>query len=342
LAIGAAIVAIAIVSRSGVSASLHTIGRMDRWWLAGAAGAEILTYIWFSLALRLLAGPRVDARRGAPFRTALVVFGLGNVLPAAPAEGLVMAGAALKRRQMDPRRIAGILGCSQWFNNRALLAIAAVDVLAASVVGDVARPYEGGAVAGAVVMLCLLALTAWLSLRRATAEWFACVLLRVRYRRACPSRAVCRQRGAEWHRVALETTGERPRRILIAATSMAAWMCDGLCMYLVLRAGGVRLELDQVILAYTAGAISATVPLVPAGLGVVETVTPLLLTRYGVAWNEAIAAVVVYRLVSTVLPAGAGLLAFFGLRLGPWRTPATSRRSARLLAAPGADRPQAS
>ena len=296
---------------------MKTIGRMNRLWLAGAAGAEVLTYLWLSLVLRMLAGSRVNARRAAPARTALVLFGLGNLLPAAPAEGLVMAGAALKRRHLDPQRIHALLGCSQWFNNRALLAIGAVDVLVAVAVGDIPRRYEDGVVSGALVMLALLLLTAWLSLRRATAERVACVILRLRHPRNCPSRAVRRERGATWHRVALHVTGNRKHRVLLAGLNATAWVCDGLCMYLALRASGVRLEADQVMLAYTAGVIASKAPLVPAGLGVVETVTPLLLIHYGVPWSHAIAAVLVYRLFSTLVPAVAGTLAVLGFRLGP-------------------------
>jgi uncharacterized protein (TIRG00374 family) len=314
--IGAAMIAVVVSSGSGVSAALAAIGRMNRRWLVGAVGAELLMYLWLSLVVVMLAGPRVNARRAAPVRIALVLFGLGNVLPAAPAEGLVLAGAALRRRRLDPRRISAMLGCAQWFNNRALFTIAAVDALVAAAVGDIPGPYRGGAVTAAVVTLALLAFTAWLSLRRATAESLACVLLRFRYWRNCPSPADRRARGAAWHQVALHVSGGRHNRILVTATSAAAWVCDGLCMYFALRAAGVRLEPDQVLLAYTAGVIASKVPLIPAGLGVVETVTPLVLTHYGVPWTRAIAVVLVYRLLSTLMPAVAGVLAVAGLQRG--------------------------
>ena len=315
MVVGAGIIAVAVASGPGVSAALATIGRMNRSWLVAAVGAEMLVYLWLSLAVRILAGPRVNARRTAPVRIALVLFGLGNVLPAAPAEGLVLAGTALRRRRVDRRRITALLGCSQWFNNRALFTIAALDVLVAAAAGDIPAPYWGGAVTGALMTLILLSFTAWLSLRRATAEWVACLLLRLRYWRDCPSTAVRRERGAAWHRVALRVSGDRQQRCLLTAISAAAWVCDGLCMYLALRAAGVRLDVDQALLAYTAGVIASKVPLIPAGLGVVETVTPLLLAHYGVSWTEAIAAVLVYRLFSTLLPAFVGVIAVVGLRL---------------------------
>ena len=315
LGIGVALLVVGVSSGSGVSSALKTIGRMDRNWLLAAAGAEMLAYVGLSLHLRLLAGHRRNARWAAPLRTALIVFGLGNVLPAAPAEGLLLAGSALRRRPLDPRRITMLLGGSQWYVNRALFTIAALDVLVAVSLGDIPRPYLGGAIGAALTTLVLLSLTAWLSLRRGTAEVMAWLLLRLRYRHDGPSRAACRQRGAAWHRVVLYVTGSRRQRARLVATGGVSWVCDGLCMYLALRAAGVHLQLDQLMLAYTAGVIASKAPLVPGGLGVVETVTPLFLVHYGVPWTTAIAVVLVYRLFSTVLPAVAGLLAYLDLRV---------------------------
>jgi uncharacterized protein (TIRG00374 family) len=317
MAIGAALIGVAVASGSSVSAAFRAIDQMDRTWLIWGLGAEVLSYVWLSLHLRLLAGHPSNARRAAPLRLALVVFGLGNVLPAAPAEGLVMADAALKRRRLDPRRIAVLLGFSQWFSTRALFAVAAIDALVAVTVGDIPHPYRGGLIAGTMVTLVLLGLTGWLSLRRGLAEWVATVLLRVRYWRNCPSLADRRARGTAWHRVAVHVTGNRRRRALLLTTTGAAWVSDGLCMYFALRAAGVRLSLDQLLLAYTAGVIASNVPLIPAGLGIVETVTPLILVHYGVPWTNAIAVVLVYRLMGTLLPALAGAFAVINLRLGP-------------------------
>jgi uncharacterized membrane protein YbhN (UPF0104 family) len=56
-------------------------------------------------------------------------------------------------------------------------------------------------------------------------------------------------------------------------------------------------------------------PLVPAGAGVVETVVPAVLGLAGVPIVAALAAVVLYRMLSTLLPAVLGGLALIGMRL---------------------------
>lgn len=317
LAIGLALVFVVVSSGSSVSGAAHAISNMDRGWLGWAVLAEMVSFGWLALHLRLLAGHPTNARRAAPLRLALLMFGLGMVMPAAPTEGMMIAGAALRRRRVDPRRIAVLLGGSQWFNARALFAVASVDAAVAVALGDVPGSYAGGVLGGAILTLLILAATTWLSLRPQTAELVASAAIRLTHWRACPPAEERRARGAAWHQVVLHVTGNRRQRAVLMATTAAAWMCDGVCMYLVLRSVGAHLGLEQLLLAYTAGVLAASAPFVPAGLGVVETVTPLILVHYGVHWPEAVAGVLVFRLLATFLPALAGLAAAVSFRIQP-------------------------
>ena len=107
-----------ITSASDVASIQRSVAHIALPWVAVAVCMEIMSFFWLSVHLRVLAGAPANATRAAPIRLALVVFGLGPVLPAAPAEGLVLAGSASKRRRMDRRRIAVLLGFSQWFSVR--------------------------------------------------------------------------------------------------------------------------------------------------------------------------------------------------------------------------------
>jgi len=78
---------------------------------------------------------------------------------------------------------------------------------------------------------------------------------------------------------------------------------------------GVHVQAAVLLLAYVAGIVLSMVPLVPAGVGVVETVVPAVLSLAGVPLVAALAAVVLYRMLSTLLPAVLGGLALIGLRL---------------------------
>jgi uncharacterized protein (TIRG00374 family) len=315
LLIGAGVVFVLVVSVGDLSGALRVIRDMDPRLVGVAAFMEATSYGFLTLHLRCLAGPAANARRVAPMRTALVVFGLGSVLPAAPAEGLAMAGATLKKRRVDRRRIALLLGFSQWFSTRGLFALAAIDAVIVSVAADVPGRYRMGVLLSGLVGLAALAGTTWLAGRRRCAEWAALVLGRVRYWRHCPPAAERRARGAAWHAVAMHVAGQRRDRALLLGTMVAAWAMDGLCLHFALLAAGAHVSVDILLLAYAAGAICASVPLLPAGVGVVETVTPLILVHYGVPLPAAVGAVIAYRLLATLLPAAAGGLALIGLQL---------------------------
>jgi uncharacterized protein (TIRG00374 family) len=285
---------------------------MDLRWIAAALGCVVVAYCFRSLHMRVVSG----TWRAAPVRTALVFFGLGNVLPAAPLEGFAMVRAALQRRRLEARRIMLLLGFAQWFSVRGILALAAVDTLVAVSLGHVPPSYTPLALAGAIATLVALMAMSWLAMRRRFAEVVALATLRIRHWRDTPHARVRRARGAAWHAEAMDVVGGRWDRFVLFVTSMAAWTFDGLCLYCALRATGADIGLDVLLLAYTLGIIASMVPLLPAGIGVVETVTPLVLHAYGVPLPMAVAAVLGFRVLGTVLPALAGTLALAGLRIG--------------------------
>jgi uncharacterized protein (TIRG00374 family) len=300
----------------GFGGAWRAIRDMEVRWLAVAVGCVAVAYGFFALHVRWVVRDAPQPGRAAPVRTALVLFGLGSVLPAAPLEGFAMAGAALRRRRVDRKRIALLFGFTQWFSVRGLLVLAALDVVVALALSHVPVPYQAPAVVGAAVTLCVLALTSWLSTRRRSAEVVAMVLLRIRYWRDCPDAPSRRARGAEWHADAMRVAGRgRDRRILLG-TCVAAWIALGLCLYCTVRATGGHVGVDVLLLAYTVGIIASMVPLLPAGVGIVETVTPLILHAYGVPLPAAVAAVLSYRVFASVIPALAGALALVGLRVG--------------------------
>jgi uncharacterized protein (TIRG00374 family) len=94
-----------------------------------------------------------------------------------------------------------------------------------------------------------------------------------------------------------------------------AWVADAACLHFALLAFGVRVSPAVLLFAYTAGTLTSMVPLLPAGLGVVETVTPAVLGLAGVPLVTALAAIVVYRAIGTLLPALAGGLALISMRV---------------------------
>jgi uncharacterized protein (TIRG00374 family) len=315
--IGAAAAVAALSFAGGVGPAFDALAHMEPFWLVVAGLSVVCSYLCLGLHVRYLAGPGDHAKRAAPMRTALIIFGLGSVLPAAPFEGFALAGHALRRRHLDRGRLALVLGFSQWFSVRGLFAVAAIDATVTVALSHLPPAYVHGTLAASIGVLLLIAVTGWLSMQRRCAEWIAMIGLRLRYFRRCPPVDHRRARGAAWHDAVLHVAGRRRDRVVLLGTSMVAWMFDGLCLYFALRACGVTVSLDILLLAYTVGILASMVPLLPAGVGVVETTTPLILSAFGVPLSTALAAVLAYRVLATLAPAIAGGLAFLGLRLAP-------------------------
>jgi hypothetical protein len=105
-------------------------------------------------------------------------------------------------------------------------------------------------------------------------------------------------------------------RDLRVAMAFAAgnWLLDAVCFGLCCLAAGAPVSIAQIFVAYTAGMAAASVPLVPGGLGVVDGALALGLTAGGTPLDDAVAGVILYRLISLVLVIGVGWVLWAVLR----------------------------
>jgi uncharacterized protein (TIRG00374 family) len=91
-----------------------------------------------------------------------------------------------------------------------------------------------------------------------------------------------------------------PRRQYAEVLALAVWnwVADCLCLAFSIRAIGVDVPWQGLVLAYGAGMAAASVGVTPGGLGVVEAVLSASLVALGVKGHSALAAVLVYRFIS--------------------------------------------
>ena len=304
-------VAVALIS--GFADGASAIADADPGWLLVAVAVEAVAYLLLTAQLRRLIGPDVKLGRRSAMRLAMILCGFGCITPASPAEGMVITGAELHRRGMPVRRATVTLGLAEFISALAMVGVAAVNVLVAATQSHLP---SGDAVPLIVAALLLLLGTAAIDLfarRSATAERLSVIVGSLccwRPRRSVEAR---RAAGAAWHAEANAVLGSRRNRALLLALSAAAWLADVVCLYVALAAVGVALPFDVVCLAYTVGVLAALVPLLPAGLGLVETAVPLVLHGFGAPLAAAVAGVLAYRCVSTLLPAAVGMACIPGL-----------------------------
>jgi hypothetical protein len=102
------------------------------------------------------------------------------------------------------------------------------------------------------------------------------------------------------------------------------WLFDALCLWMccvAVGAGGINPV--SLVIAYCAGMAAASVPIVPGGLGVVDGALILGLVAGGLAGVHAVAAVVLYRLISFGFIIGMGWLVWLAIRYRHRTRPAT-------------------
>jgi len=88
------------------------------------------------------------------------------------------------------------------------------------------------------------------------------------------------------------------------------WIADVACLGFACLAAGAHPSIGGLLIAFTAGKVVATVPLLPGGLGVVDGTLTATLVASGLAAGAALPAVIIFRLITFPLLAAAGWLVF--------------------------------
>ncbi|MCU7726293.1 YbhN family protein [Actinoplanes sp. KI2] len=110
---------------------------------------------------------------------------------------------------------------------------------------------------------------------------------------------------------------------LAALLALANWLLDALCLWLCFRAVGEQpAPLTVVLLAFCAAMAAGTITIVPGGLGIIDSALILGLIAGGVPTAAAVAAVVLYRVISFGFIVALGWLSWLGMR-APHDTTAT-------------------
>jgi len=111
----------------------------------------------------------------------------------------------------------------------------------------------------------------------------------------------------------------------VFALSLLNWVADCLCLAAAISAVGVHPPWSSLFLAYGVAMSAGSVGLTPGGLGVIEVALAAALVQAGVKGQHAIAAVLVYRLIS-----------FWLVMIGGWLIMAILVRRGRPVADRGA------
>jgi putative heme transporter len=314
LVVGAGALWLIVSAAGGLGDAIDALRRTTPAWLAPAIAFEAAAYVLAAVRLRRLAGPEADLSPVAATELALVVNGLGLLTPASPAEGIAFEYRELGRRGLPRRRIALTIGFEQWFSTRVFYLVQALNLLLIVATRDF--PADAAwPLAAAAVILTLLALTAVAAARPHVAERVAVFLGAFRFWRPRTSPAERRVAGARLRAEAMGVVGPPRERVRLMLLSVASLLADVACLWMLMFAVGIHDGFDIALLAAGAAAAASAVPLLPGGIGAVELAVPALLAWYGAPVAAALSATLLYRAIGTFLPAAAGGISIFTLRV---------------------------
>jgi len=320
LAIRIAMIALAVYlllpQLAGIEASGIALARARRWWLLpltlGLEAASLLAYAELVRTVLGTAGRQVA--RGQLQRATIAGYALGKTLPGGSMAALAVVTTELRGLGLPPATTAASLAASGLLSSVMLALLLPLAVVLGLLSGG-----EGTAPALGLVGLAALVVAGALAVRPlvrrpqalgSLAERVATRVARGPLRRRLDPAAV----GAQVSHAA-ETLGElahQPAVLRRAAFWAAAnWLLDLSVLAVITATLGPHVPLWGLPLAYVLGQWTASVPLTPGGVGLVESATTAALVAAGVPGGVATASVLGWRVISHWLPilAGYGLLA---------------------------------
>ena len=111
----------------------------------------------------------------------------------------------------------------------------------------------------------------------------------------------------------------RDKRVMAWALLWASlnWLLDAASLWCFVAAFGHLANPVELFAAYGIANVAGAIPLTPGGLGVVDSITPLLLVGFGVTRSVATLGVLGWRMVNFWLPIPTGAAAFVSLKVKP-------------------------
>jgi len=294
-----------------VFSSWRSLAHLDWYWAGLALLAEVASYVslwrldqvalrirsWFPVVCAQLSGNAV-----------------GRIVPGGGATAGAFSVGMLRRAGLEVGRAAAALAASTALQIGTTLALPLLALPAMIGGAPVNRSLATAGYLGIAVLLLLLAAGALafagdrpLAALGRGIEWVVNRTVRRRRQAAgLPERLLA-------ERDFIRTTiGEHRAAAVLSAAGNTGF--DYLALLCALRAIGAEPRPSLVLLAYTAAALLALIPLTPGGLGFVEAGLVGTLTLAGVNPGDALVSTLVYRLVAFWLPIPLGGAAYVVFR----------------------------
>jgi uncharacterized protein (TIRG00374 family) len=327
----------------GASKDLYLLGRVDAAWLVAGLALEGLSLFCYGLLTQAMLPPgSFNPGLSRLFRIDLAAAAVAHVIPAGTL-GSAGLGYKLFTAEGIKGNDAAVMMASKGLGSTVVLNVLLWLSLVVSIPLAGFHPIYGTvAITGAVVLLAVAALAFGITRGASRAS---------RILHAVGDR-IPGLSGERLERAMLDTAASlsalaRDRRTLVMSLTWASlnWLLDAASLWCFVAAFGHFANPVELFAAYGIANVAGALPVTPAGLGVVDSITPLLLVSFGVTRSVATLGVLGWRLVNFWLPIPAGAAAYVSLKvprgagLQAWRA-AVSTMMARTAPAEEPEKPE--
>ena len=301
----------------GASKDLSLLGRVNVGWLIGGVVTEALSLFCYGLLTRAVlppSGPDDPPRPGLSrlFRIDLAAAAIAHVIPAG-----TLGSAGIGYRLFTAEGIKGndaaVMMATKGLGSTVVLNVLLWLSLVVSIPMAGFHPiYVTVAIVGAVILLAVGALVFGITHEVGRA---ARILHAIGDR--IPGLTGDRLEQALREAAASLSALARDRRTMFWSLTWASlnWLLDAASLWCFVAAFGRFVNPVELFAAYGIANVAGALPVTPAGLGVIDSVAPLLLVSFGVTRGVATLGVLGWRLVNFWLPIPAGAAAYISLKV---------------------------
>jgi uncharacterized protein (TIRG00374 family) len=298
----------------GASKDLYLLGQVSAWWVAAGVVLEVVSLFCYAVLTRVLLPPGPKPSLSVLFRIDLSAAAVAHVIPAGTL-GTAALGFKLFTNEGISGNDATVMMAAKGIGSTVVLNVLLWVSLIISIPLAGFQPiYATVAIIGTIV----LAGVAVLVLGITRGAGFASRVLRV------VGDKVPFLSGESVERAVLDAAHSfsllaRDRSVLAWSLLWASlnWLLDAASLWCFVAAFGHLANPVELFAAYGIANVAGALPVTPGGLGVVDSITPLLLVGFGVTRSVATLGVLGWRVVNFWLPIPTGAIAFASLKVKP-------------------------
>jgi uncharacterized protein (TIRG00374 family) len=298
----------------GASKDLYLLGRVNAGWVAAGVVLEAVSLFCYAVLTKVLLPPGPKPSLSRLFRIDLSAAAVAHVIPAGTL-GTAALGFKLFTSEGISGNDAGVMMAAKGIGSTVVLNVLLWLSLVISIPLAGFQPiYATVAIIGTIVLAGVGALMFGVT----RGAGFASRLLRG------VGDKIPGLSGERVERAVLDATQSfallaRDKRVLAWSLLWASlnWLLDAASLWCFVAAFGHLANPVELFAAYGIANVAGAIPLTPGGLGVVDSVTPLLLIGFGVTRSVATLGVLGWRMVNFWLPIPTGAAAYVSLKVKP-------------------------